>query len=153
MSATDEMITQQTGPNQVIHIRQDSTQELDDLFTKSLSQSSSYKGRNLPESWYNPPHSRENSIDNTQHNPASQNSSFLPVHNRIKSCPEMMEDPSTARPKPHHIRSPSLDTILDEHIPLPAGWEVAYTPDGKRYYIEWVYLLKFLLTECICSLL
>lgn len=164
MSA-EEVVTQQTGPNQVVHQRSDSTHELDILFENSLKNisqnggnQSSWHNRTLPESFFRPSanrmrnsHSPEGSIDGSQH--GDQHSPMDPNrtnfgqpaaynHSRIASCPaEMGGMPQQKRNAGHHSRSPSLGMILDErpnleHIPLPPGWEAAATPDGKRYFIE-----------------
>lgn len=156
--ASEDMITQQTGPNQVVHTRQDSTQELDNLFKSALKNldggaQSSWQGRKMPDSFYKPTthhshprggsHSRDNSIDGSQ--TGDQQPAGPPgFHARQRSCPaEMMSQGGISNRKvvPNHSRTGSLEMILDEranleHIPLPAGWEVAYTPDGKRYFIE-----------------
>lgn len=147
--STDETITQQEGPNAVVHTRQDSSQELDNMFKSALQnggQESSWRNRKLPESFYRykPPHrahSRENSFDGSQ--PGDHQQGPPGFHARQKSCPaEVMSHGGSRRMTPVlHARTPSLDMILDErsnldHIPLPAGWEAAFTPDGKRYFIE-----------------
>ncbi|XP_067950035.1 transcriptional coactivator YAP1-like isoform X2 [Watersipora subatra] len=154
--SSGEMITQQTGPNQVVHTRQDSTQELDNLF-KSVLQNpeaaqSSWHNRKMPESFYKPTthhtrvgsHSRDNSIDGSQ--PNEQQIAGPPVfHSKQKSCPaEMMSQgnsPARRVNTPFHSKTGSLEIMLDErsnleHIPLPAGWEAAFTADGRRYYID-----------------
>lgn len=136
------MITQQTGPNQVVHQRQDSTQELNNLFETSLKNidgNSSWKKRDLPLSFFIPTnrsHSTENSIDGSQ--PDQQLPGPPSFHKRNVSCPVSMLGHSTARTISHH-RAASHDMVLEdrtEHIPLPAGWEAAYTADGKTYFIE-----------------
>ena len=154
--SSGDMITQQTGPNQLVHTRQDSTQELDNLFKSSLrnldgSQQSSWHNRKMPESFYKPTthhsnarssHSRESSIDGSQQQNNEQQSGPPGFHARQKSCPaEMMSQGLNRRVTPIHSRTGSLEMILDEranleHVPLPAGWEAAFTPDGKRYFIE-----------------
>lgn len=156
--SSEEMITQQTGPNQVVHTRQDSTQELDNLFKSALQnldggQQSSWHNRKMPDSFYKPTthhshsrvgsHSRDNSMDGSQQGDQVAGPPGFQNHVRQKSCPaEMMShgNPNRRAP-PNHTRTGSLDMILDEranleHIPLPAGWEAAFTPDGKRYFIE-----------------
>jgi len=153
--SSDDMITEHTGPNQVVHTRQDSTKELDMLFHSSLQNSdgsqSSWLNKKLPESFYKPmvrSHSRESGIDGPQL-PEQQSQpgptfTRYPNHKRQTSAPELMVGSNRrGTPNPTHQRTQSqgLEVILDEranieHIPLPAGWEVAYTPDGKRYFIE-----------------
>lgn len=160
MSA-EEVVTQQTGPNQVVHQRSDSTHELDILFENSLrnisqngGNQSSWHNRTLPESFFRPTarmrgsHSPEGSIDGSQHgdqhppmDPHSRPSFSAPTHLRGGSCPAEMGGMPQPRRHPGHNRYPSLGEILDErpnleHIPLPPGWEAAATPDGKRYFIE-----------------
>lgn len=160
--STDDVVTQQTGPNQVVHQRTDSTHELDILFDKSLKNigqnggnQSSWHNRTLPESFFKPTasrtrssHSPEGSIDGSQHDISHSGmdaqGNFPPAfsHGRQRSCPA--EIGGVPPPRRHaHQRFPSLDMILDErerpnleHIPLPPGWEAATTPDGKRYFIE-----------------
>jgi len=146
-----QQITTQTGPNQVVHQLPESKQkqELDVLFAKAINKGanggqSSWLNKNLPASFFEPSrrsHSRESSIDGSQELPPQN------VHFRGKSCPASMNNvglPNASpnrRIAPSHQRTGSLDVILDErpsldHIPLPPGWEVAFTPDGKRYFIE-----------------
>lgn len=149
MSA-DDIITQQTGPNQVIHARQDSTQELDNLFAASLRdtdgsgrQQSSWHNRKMPDSFYKPTarsHSRENSIDGSIQGDQPQQAGPPGFHSRQASCPASLGG-GIKRVTPIHLRTGSLETILDErgnldHMPLPAGWEASFTADGKRYFIE-----------------
>lgn len=160
MSA-DDVVTQQTGPNQVVHQRTDSTHELEILFDKSLKNirqsegkqhQSSWQNRTLPESFFRPSanrtrssHSPEGSIDGSQHGdphpPMEQGNFPASFHGRQHSCPAELGGIQQPRRTHAHQRFPSLDMILDErpsleHIPLPPGWEAATTGEGKRYFIE-----------------
>ena len=129
---------------QVVHVRGDSDSDLDALFQvlkNAQPNQVPLSKRKLPASFFKPPeprsanHSREGSLDGSQLGPPPG----LPIaHGRSLSSPAQLAHSqlSVAPPPPLHMKQASVPDYTDELVPLPAGWEMAKTPDGQRYYLK-----------------
>jgi hypothetical protein len=148
-------LTQRKG-NQVIHVRDNSGNELEELFNVAMNPSRSgqtgqvpMKMRNFPPSFFTPPnsqqqrqlvpgHAKQGSNDSTGY---GQNIAPgpLPVHTRAHSSPASLQQTLSTvpqnPPQHQHARQHSCDALLDSE-PLPPGWEKARTPDGQLYYLK-----------------
>lgn len=144
-------LTQRKG-NQVIHVRDNSSDELEELFNVAMNPSRSgqsgqvpMKMRNFPPSFFTPPssqqqrqlvpgHTKQGSNDSTGYAPGT-----LPVHTRAHSSPANLQQTLSTvpqnLPQHQHARQHSCDALLDNE-PLPPGWEKARTPDGQLYYLN-----------------
>jgi len=156
---------QQQQNNVIIHERQDSREQMLQLFdvlNKNQNQNLTIpmKMRNLPESFFRPPqigskspgvHSRENSLDNGPFSPGPPVGSPGPPpghHTRTSSCPATL-GPIDGRSGPqhqaltaaanHHRQQHSFDlggNTEDILGPLPPGWEKSVTPQGQVYFLN-----------------
>ena len=153
MSGQQADLTQRKG-NQVIHVKDNSGNDLDELFNVAMNPSRQgqpgqlpMKMRNLPASFFTPPcnnsqqnrqlnHNRQGSNDSTGFGPNIQPP---PIHTRAHSSPaSLTQSLSTVPQNPpqhQHARQHSCDSMLDEPQ-LPPGWEKARTPDGQLYYLN-----------------
>ena len=135
---------------QVVHVRENSGNELDALFSVAMNPQQSGTGgqvplrmRNLPASFWKPPephrHVKQGSNDSTGFPGNLQPGTNLPIHMRTQSSPATLGTGLTAAPQPppqaQHARQHSCDALLDSE-PLPPGWEMAKTQDGQRYYLK-----------------
>lgn len=155
MSGQQSDLTQRKG-NQVIHVKDNSGNDLDELFNVAMNPSRQgqsgqlpMKMRNFPASFFTPPcpsnpqqarqlvsgHNKQGSNDSTGYGPNIQPP---PVHTRAHSSPaSLTQSLSTVPPPQHqHARQHSCDALLDNEPPMPPGWEKARTPDGQLYYIK-----------------
>ena len=129
--AQEDPLGEHHKPNVVLHVREDSASEMENLFSvvngnsaRSL-QHPPMRMRNLPKSFFHPPgvgskspsvHSRENSLDNSPFSPGPVPSPgpppMGPVHSRASSCPATLGQP-LAPQQPHQVRQslPVLETI------------------------------------------
>ncbi|TSK53636.1 WW domain-containing transcription regulator protein 1 [Bagarius yarrelli] len=133
---------------QVIHVAKDPDTDLEALFNAVLNpRPSSWRKKHLPESFFKEPdsgsHSRQSSTDSGSHQPPR----LTPQHVRSHSSPASLQlRPAalaaasaavTASPVQHaHSRHQSFD-VTDE-LPLPPGWEMAYTSTGQKYFLNHV---------------
>ncbi|KAJ7986639.1 hypothetical protein DPEC_G00341970 [Dallia pectoralis] len=126
---------------QVINVAQDSDTDLEALFNSVMNpKPSSWRKKLLPESFFQEPdsgsHSRQSSTDSGSHPPR------LPVqHVRSHSSPASLQLGPGVNPTPSpvlhsHIRHQSFDVA--EELPLPHGWEMAYTSNGQKYFLNHV---------------
>ncbi|XP_077146960.1 WW domain-containing transcription regulator protein 1 [Ranitomeya variabilis] len=125
---------------QVIHVTQDLDTDLENLFNSVMNpKPNSWRKKILPESFFKEPdsgsHSRQSSTDSGSHPPR------LGIqHVRSHSSPASLQlGPGTGTvPSPAqqhaHLRQQSYD-VTDE-LPLPPGWEMAYTHTGQRYFLN-----------------
>nr|XP_046209258.1 WW domain-containing transcription regulator protein 1-like isoform X2 [Oncorhynchus gorbuscha] len=126
---------------QVIHVAQDSDTDLEALFNSVMNpKPSSWRKKMLPESFFKEPdsgsHSRQSSTDSGSHPPR-----LTVQHVRSHSSPASLQlglgANSTPSPVQHsHIRHQSFDVA--EELPLPPGWEMAYTSTGQKYFLNHV---------------
>ncbi|CAM1332283.1 YAP1 (predicted) [Pycnogonum litorale] len=114
------------------------------------------KLRNLPQSFFKPPdtgsksvsHSRESSADSNtllagpvgspspQLSPSPGVGGLQIHHPRAHSSPASLQQTYNANTSQHqHLRQQSYD-IIDDGNPLPAGWEMAKTPSGQKYFLN-----------------
>lgn len=125
---------------QVIHVAKDLDTDLEALFNSVMNpQPSSWRNKHLPESFFKEPdsgsHSRQSSTDSSGHPPRLQ-----VQHVRSHSSPASLQLSagalSAGTPARHHvhIRHQSMDVA--EERPLPPGWEMAYTPNGQKYFLN-----------------
>lgn len=125
---------------QVIHVAKDLDTDLEALFNSVMSpKPSSWRNKHLPESFFKEPdsgsHSRQSSTDSGSHPPRLQ-----AQHVRSHSSPASLQLPAGALGAPNparhhsHIRHQSFDVA--EELPLPPGWEMAYTPNGQKYFLK-----------------
>ncbi|XP_051764818.1 WW domain-containing transcription regulator protein 1 isoform X2 [Ctenopharyngodon idella] len=125
---------------QVIHVAKDLDTDLEALFNSVMSpKPSSWRNKHLPESFFKEPdsgsHSRQSSTDSGSHPPRLQ-----AQHVRSHSSPASLQLPAGALGAPNparhhsHIRHQSFDVA--EELPLPPGWEMAYTPNGQKYFLN-----------------
>ncbi|XP_061096602.1 WW domain-containing transcription regulator protein 1 isoform X2 [Conger conger] len=126
---------------QVIHVAQDLDTDLEALFNSVMNpKPSSWRKKLLPESFFKEPdsgsHSRQSSTDSGSHPPR-----LTAQHVRSHSSPASLQlgTGANAAPSPAHhahLRQQSFD-VADE-LPLPHGWEMAFTPTGQRYFLNHV---------------
>ncbi|XP_039513210.1 WW domain-containing transcription regulator protein 1 isoform X2 [Pimephales promelas] len=126
---------------QVIHVAKDLDTDLEALFNSVMNPkpSSSWRNKHLPESFFKEPdsgsHSRQSSTDSGGLPPRLQ-----ATHVRSHSSPASLQLPAGALGVPNparhhsHIRHQSFDVA--EELPLPPGWEMAYTPNGQKYFLN-----------------
>ncbi|KAI1891566.1 hypothetical protein AGOR_G00145110 [Albula goreensis] len=126
---------------QVIHVAQDLDTDLEALFNSVMNpKPSSWRKKVLPESFFKEPdsgsHSRQSSTDSGSHPPR-----LTVQHVRSHSSPASLQlgtGANAAPSPPHHahLRQQSFD-VADE-LPLPPGWEMAFTSTGQRYFLNHV---------------
>ncbi|XP_050018140.1 transcriptional coactivator YAP1 isoform X7 [Alexandromys fortis] len=138
--------------HQVVHVRGDSETDLEALFnavmnpkTANVPQTVPMRLRKLPDSFFKPPepksHSRQASTD------AGTAGALTPQHVRAHSSPASLQlgavSPGTltptvvsgaATPAAQHLRQSSFE--IPDDVPLPAGWEMAKTSSGQRYFLN-----------------
>ncbi|XP_041696536.1 WW domain-containing transcription regulator protein 1 isoform X2 [Coregonus clupeaformis] len=124
---------------QVIHVAQDSDTDLEALFNSVMNpKPSSWRKKMLPDSFFKEPdsgsHSRQSSTDSGSHPPR-----LTVQHVRSHSSPATLQLGLGANPTPSpvhhsHIRHQSFD-VAEE---LPHGWEMAYTSNGQKYFLNHV---------------
>ncbi|KAJ3599836.1 hypothetical protein NHX12_033790 [Muraenolepis orangiensis] len=133
---------------QVVHVAQDSDTELQALFNSVMNpRPSSWRNKTLPESFFKEPdsgsHSRQSSTDSSNNTSTCQPPRLQVSHTRSHSSPASLQ-PGGANPGPpglhlhhpqhHHQRHQSFDVA--EELPLPPGWEMAYTSNGQKYFLN-----------------
>uniref|UniRef100_A0A8C2G0P2 WW domain containing transcription regulator 1 n=1 Tax=Cyprinus carpio TaxID=7962 RepID=A0A8C2G0P2_CYPCA len=125
---------------QVIHVAKDPDTDLEALFNSVMNpKPSSWRNKHLPESFFKEPdsgsHSRQSSTDSGSLPPRCP-----AVHVRSHSSPASLQLPAGALGAPSpgrhhsHIRHQSFDVA--EELPLPPGWEMAYTANGQKYFLN-----------------
>ncbi|XP_046927835.1 transcriptional coactivator YAP1 isoform X6 [Lynx rufus] len=140
--------------HQIVHVRGDSETDLEALFnavmnpkTANVPQTVPMRLRKLPDSFFKPPepksHSRQASTD------AGSAGALAPQHVRAHSSPASLQlgavSPGTltptgvvsgpaATPAAQHLRQSSFE--IPDDVPLPAGWEMAKTSSGQRYFLN-----------------
>ncbi|KAL1782119.1 transcriptional coactivator YAP1 isoform X4 [Sigmodon hispidus] len=139
--------------HQVVHVRGDSETDLEALFnavmnpkTANVPQTVPMRLRKLPDSFFKPPepksHSRQASTD------AGTAGALTPQHVRAHSSPASLQlgavspgsltptvvSGSSATPASQHLRQSSFE--IPDDVPLPAGWEMAKTSSGQRYFLN-----------------
>ncbi|XP_032344163.1 transcriptional coactivator YAP1 isoform X6 [Camelus ferus] len=140
--------------HQIVHVRGDSETDLEALFnavmnpkTANVPQTVPMRLRKLPDSFFKPPepksHSRQASTD------AGTAGALTPQHVRAHSSPASLQlgavSPGTltptgvvsgpaAAPAAQHLRQSSFE--IPDDVPLPAGWEMAKTSSGQRYFLN-----------------
>uniref|UniRef100_A0A8C4M029 Transcriptional coactivator YAP1 n=1 Tax=Equus asinus TaxID=9793 RepID=A0A8C4M029_EQUAS len=140
--------------HQIVHVRGDSETDLEALFnavmnpkTANVPQTLPMRLRKLPDSFFKPPepksHSRQASTD------AGTAGALTPQHVRAHSSPASLQlgavSPGTltptgvvsgpaATPAAQHLRQSSFE--IPDDVPLPAGWEMAKTSSGQRYFLN-----------------
>ncbi|XP_016131999.1 WW domain-containing transcription regulator protein 1 isoform X1 [Sinocyclocheilus grahami] len=127
---------------QVIHVAKDLDTDLEALFNSVMNPkpSSSWRNKHLPESFFREPdsgsHSRQSSTDSGSLPPR------CPVaHVRSHSSPASLQLPAAlGAPSPgrHHSHTRHQSFDVAEELPLPPGWEMAYTPSGQKYFLNHV---------------
>ena len=127
--------------NQVVHVRENSDQDMEALFkvleTANALNSTPWKNKKMPDSFFRPPEpqgSNNSSTDNLNQFPGltSQNSHMPIAHVRSQSLPASMPQSFSAAPlQPQHMRTQSYDISQDDNLgPLPPGWDKG----GQRYF-------------------
>lgn len=129
--------------HQVIHVAKDLDTDLEALFNSVMNpRPSSWRKKVLPESFFKEPdsgsHSRQSSTDSGSH-PPRLTEQQQHAHARSKSLPASFQlgvgTTSTPSPVHHsHIRHQSFDVA--EELPLPPGWEMAFTANGQKYFLK-----------------
>ncbi|XP_074072655.1 transcriptional coactivator YAP1 isoform X2 [Macrotis lagotis] len=140
--------------HQIVHVRGDSETDLEALFnavmnpkTANVPQTVPMRLRKLPDSFFKPPepksHSRQASTD------AGTAGALTPQHVRAHSSPASLQlgavSPGTLSPSGvvsgpgpapagQHLRQSSFE--IPDDVPLPAGWEMAKTSSGQRYFLN-----------------
>ncbi|XP_016289376.1 transcriptional coactivator YAP1 isoform X9 [Monodelphis domestica] len=140
--------------HQIVHVRGDSETDLEALFnavmnpkTANVPQTVPMRLRKLPDSFFKQPepksHSRQASTD------AGTAGALTPQHVRAHSSPASLQlgavSPGTlspsgvvsgpgAAPTGQHLRQSSFE--IPDDVPLPAGWEMAKTSSGQRYFLN-----------------
>ncbi|XP_044524439.1 transcriptional coactivator YAP1 isoform X6 [Gracilinanus agilis] len=140
--------------HQIVHVRGDSETDLEALFnavmnpkTANVPQTVPMRLRKLPDSFFKQPepksHSRQASTD------AGTAGALTPQHVRAHSSPASLQlgavSPGTlspsgvvsgpgAAPAGQHLRQSSFE--IPDDVPLPAGWEMAKTSSGQRYFLN-----------------
>ncbi|XP_041660528.1 transcriptional coactivator YAP1 [Cheilinus undulatus] len=135
--------------HQIVHVRGDSETDLETLFNAVMNPKSTIvppsvpmRMRKLPDSFFKPPepksHSRQASTD------AGSGGALTPHHVRAHSSPASLQlgavsggslsGMSPAGASPQHLRQSSYE--IPDDMPLPAGWEMAKTASGQRYFLN-----------------
>ncbi|XP_006887375.1 PREDICTED: yorkie homolog isoform X4 [Elephantulus edwardii] len=140
--------------HQIVHVRGDSETDLEALFnavmnpkTANVPPTVPMRLRKLPDSFFKPPepksHSRQVSTD------AGTAGALAPQHVRAHSSPASLQlgavspgalSPTgvvsgpAATPTAQHLRQSSFE--IPDDVPLPAGWEMAKTSSGQRYFLN-----------------
>ncbi|XP_058145187.1 transcriptional coactivator YAP1 isoform X7 [Dasypus novemcinctus] len=141
--------------HQIVHVRGDSETDLEALFnavmnpkTANVPQTVPMRLRKLPDSFFKPPepkaHSRQASTD------AGTAGALTPQHVRAHSSPASLQlgavspgtltptgvvsGPAAAPATAQHLRQSSFE--IPDDVPLPAGWEMAKTASGQRYFLN-----------------
>ncbi|XP_045870640.1 transcriptional coactivator YAP1 isoform X4 [Meles meles] len=140
--------------HQIVHVRGDSETDLEALFnavmnpkTANVPQTVPMRLRKLPDSFFKPPepksHSRQASTD------GGTGGALTPQHVRAHSSPASLQlgaaSPASltptgvvsgpaATPTAQHLRQSSFE--IPDDVPLPAGWEMAKTSSGQRYFLN-----------------
>lgn len=142
---------QERKGTQVVHVRENSGNELEALFQYAANPNSELGGqipfrqRKLPESFFHEPkssrpgHMKQGSNDSTGFPGQMNVNPGMGAHMRAHSSPATLQQSLSAVPQPpSHARQRSCDALLDpiESEPLPPGWEMAKTQDGQRYYLN-----------------
>ncbi|XP_042604815.1 WW domain-containing transcription regulator protein 1 isoform X1 [Cyprinus carpio] len=128
---------------QVIHVAKDLDTDLEALFNSVMNPkpTSSWRNKHLPESFFREPdsgsHSRQSSTDSGSLPPRCP-----AAHVRSHSSPASLQLPAAAlgAPSPgrHHSHTRHQSFDVAEELPLPPGWEMAYTPSGQKYFLNHV---------------
>ncbi|XP_049745425.1 transcriptional coactivator YAP1 isoform X5 [Loxodonta africana] len=140
--------------HQIVHVRGDSETDLEALFnavmnpkTANVPPTVPMRLRKLPDSFFKPPepksHNRQVSTD------AGTAGALAPQHVRAHSSPASLQlgavspgalSPTgvvsgpAATPTAQHLRQSSFE--IPDDVPLPAGWEMAKTSSGQRYFLN-----------------
>ncbi|XP_047247944.1 transcriptional coactivator YAP1 isoform X2 [Girardinichthys multiradiatus] len=135
--------------HQIVHVRGDSQTDLELLFNSAMNTKNSnvpaslpMRLRKLPKSFFTPPepksHSRQASTD------AGSGGVLTPHHVRAHSSPASLQlgavnggslsGMASAGASPQHLRQSSYE--IPDDMPLPAGWEMAKTSSGQRYFLN-----------------
>ena len=128
--------------NVVLHVRQDSENELERLFTHVInpvkveqsSNSLPMRMRKLPPSFFKQP-----PLDGkTTLTPPDQSEGGLTVsHTRTRSSPASFSAVRNAAQNQQSNRGPPFSNdAFDDNTPLPPGWEMRSTPSGQRYFMK-----------------
>ena len=171
--ATHPLVTLHKSSKSVLHVRENSLDELDALFDPAKWSNRKQNAlplakRNLPQSFFRPPesggtktpklagssaHSRQNSIDQTsllnnssnafnqqllQQKLSKLNSS---LHSRSVSEPVAVMPPYLMAQQQQAFQSnqsnlPMQPQQIQNHTPLPYGWQSARTQTGQQYFIK-----------------
>lgn len=127
------------NPNQIVHMRGDSDQNLELLFSvlknvDGQQPNSSFRNRNLPASFFKPPpagnHSREGSQDSSSFAPTQPQSGLSISHARSQSSPAQLPRTMTAAPPASHAKQQSVD--LAEDLNSLQGWDVKQSPTNQQ---------------------
>uniref|UniRef100_A0A3B3QPT1 WW domain containing transcription regulator 1 n=1 Tax=Paramormyrops kingsleyae TaxID=1676925 RepID=A0A3B3QPT1_9TELE len=124
---------------QVIRVAKDLDTDLEALFNSVMNpQPSSWRKKVLPESFFKEPdsgsHSRQSSTDS-----GTQPARLTAQHVRSYSSPASLQvgtGPSASSSPVCHPRHQSVDVTGE--LPLPPGWEMAFTSSGQRYFLNHV---------------
>lgn len=127
---------------QVIRVAKDPDTDLEELFNAVMNpRPSSWRKKHMPESFFREPdsgsHSRQSSTDS-----GSGPARLTVQHVRSHSSPASLQlGPGTGAGGPSpahhvHIRHQSFD--VTEELPLPPGWEMAFTSNGQKYFLNHV---------------
>uniref|UniRef100_A0A8B9J7B6 WW domain containing transcription regulator 1 n=1 Tax=Astyanax mexicanus TaxID=7994 RepID=A0A8B9J7B6_ASTMX len=128
---------------QVIHVAKDPDTDLEALFNAVMNpRPSSWRKKHMPESFFREPdsgsHSRQSSTD------SGSGPARLPVqHVRSHSSPASLQlGPGTGTgavpPSAHHVHIRHQSFDVTEELPLPPGWEMAFTSNGQKYFLNHV---------------
>ena len=143
-----DMNTTQRQGNFVLHVRQDSDSDLEQLFKNSVTMSKDgprsipFRNRNLPPSFFRPP-------------PSLDTEQTAPIHTRARSLPSnigqiaqeqvvlqqnqqqqlQQQQQNNFMLSPNHQRKHSYDTL--ESNCLPSGCEMRTTASGQKYFIKY----------------
>lgn len=130
--------------NVVVHVRQDSENELERLFTHVInpvgkveqsSNSLPMRMRKLPPSFFKqPPLDGKNSLS-----PPTPNEVGLTIsHSRTRSSPASFSAVRNASTNQLGSPRPAFNNgeAFDDTTPLPPGWEMRQTPSGQRYFMN-----------------
>ena len=127
--------------NSVVHVREDSESDLENLFNPAaLNQTTvPMRLRKLPPSFFEQPVKPPGQFVLPDGSKEAGDMPFAVSHARARSSPAQLnpaphQQPTSQRIPSAHLRTQSYDALESES--LPSGWEARMTATGQKYYVK-----------------